>query len=160
MKEIYNNLFIGNEDDYNVIKTIDGFNYVLAAKEPFHRQMLGYTGRAAPKDHPEYLYGFRYNKIILNIVDAPKPEFFADKMIDAALLFIHSNIATHKVAIICNQGKSRSAIIGLLYMIRHDLIDLGNSFEECEKNYKMIYPDYEPLNGIREYVKQKYGEIK
>jgi len=71
MIEIYPNLYIGNEDDYeSKVRSETGWCVVHACKDPYHRQALGYTGRAAPKEHPEYLIARRDNQLILNLVDA------------------------------------------------------------------------------------------
>ena len=60
MVEIYSNLFIGTEDDYNSLSFSLGEWYIIhACKEPFHRKALGYEGRTAIKDHPEYLIAER-----------------------------------------------------------------------------------------------------
>lgn len=45
MIEIYNNLFIGNEMDYEKnVKRQNGWAIVHACKEPYHRQAVGYSG--------------------------------------------------------------------------------------------------------------------
>ena len=52
MKEIYPNLHIGSQDDYeNIVKQQDGWFIIHACKEPYHRQALGYSGQGAPKTH-------------------------------------------------------------------------------------------------------------
>ena len=57
MIEIYPNLFVGDQGDYEYqVKGQDGWAVVHACKEPYHRQLLGYRTRGAPKGHPEYLY--------------------------------------------------------------------------------------------------------
>lgn len=64
MIEIYKNLFIGNETDYE--QSINGkldWCIVHASKEPYHRALLSYTGRGAPKNHLEYLYAIRNNRL-------------------------------------------------------------------------------------------------
>lgn len=160
MKKIYEDLYIGSEEDYDLLDK-DEYAFVLAAKEPFHRQLLGYTTKGAPKHHPEYLYALRNNKIILNMVDAPDPKYISDEMIKAALNFIFNELeAGYLVAIICNQGRSRSASIGFMYLMQNKLIDLGSSFEECYNKFKTIYPLYEPSTGVFEYAKKFYNEMK
>jgi len=89
MKEIYSNLYIGNENDYvSYVQGHDGWAVVHACKEPYHRQALGYTGRAAPKTHPEYLIAWRGNRLILNLVDVDNPAYISKEIIDTALDFI------------------------------------------------------------------------
>jgi len=93
MIEIYKNLFIGNQDDYEIrVRAQANWAVVHACKEPYHRQALGYKGRGAPKNHPEYLLAKRENenKIILNLVDVDNPDWINPIIIDEALRFIHS----------------------------------------------------------------------
>lgn len=75
MIEVYPNLFVGDEADYRIVLNMSGWFIVHACKEPFHRQALGYAGRGAPKDHPEYLVAERDGRLILNLVDAPNPAY-------------------------------------------------------------------------------------
>ncbi|MDO9036420.1 MAG: phosphatase, partial [Methanoregula sp.] len=111
MIEIYPNLFIGNENDYETkVRQESGWCVVHACKEPYHREALGYSGRAAPKNHPEYLIARRGNRLILNLVDAPDPAYIPKEIIDAALAFISANLnAGSHVLVHCNEGCSRSA---------------------------------------------------
>jgi len=70
MIEVYLNLFVGDQSDYEInVATQEGWAVVHACKEPYHRQALGYRVRGAPKDHPEYLVARRGNRLILNIVE-------------------------------------------------------------------------------------------
>lgn len=60
MIEVAKNLFVGNQNDYeNLVKLRNDFSVVHACKEPYHRKVLGYSGRGAPKNHPEYLIARR-----------------------------------------------------------------------------------------------------
>jgi len=86
---VQKNLWIGSQIDYEQgVFDKNEFSFLFAAKEPWHRQALGYTGRAAAKDDPEYLMAKRDNMLILNLVDAPKAEFFNKELIDEALHFV------------------------------------------------------------------------
>lgn len=150
MIEVMKNLYVGNQNDYESLFDKNGWAFVHACKDPYHRQLVGYKERALPKDHPEYLVAIRGNRMALNILDADKPEFFADEMINKALNFIKTNLYNDlKVLVHCNQGQSRSPSIAMLYMKNI----LNDNFEESEHRFKLIYPDYNPKNGIREYVK-------
>jgi hypothetical protein len=55
MIEVTRNLFVGNNNDYNLIQSESDWAIVHACKEPYHRNALGYSGQGAPKEHPEYL---------------------------------------------------------------------------------------------------------
>jgi len=104
MTEIHTNLYVGNENDYEFkVKNREGWNVIHACKEPYHRQTLGYSGRGAPKDHPEYLIAKRDNRLILNLVDVENPAYIAKEIMDEALQFIDQNLeAGRKVLVHCN----------------------------------------------------------
>jgi predicted protein tyrosine phosphatase len=154
MIEIHPDLYIGDQKDYEYrVRHESGWYVVHACKEPYHRQVLGYTQRAAPQNHPEYLIARRGNRLILNLVDAPDPAFIPKEIIDAALEFINTNLkAGNRVLVHCNEGYSRSAGIGLLYLAKFtDKIPKGN-FMEAEAAYRSIYPPYNPKSGMRGFM--------
>jgi len=160
MIEIYPNLFIGNEYDYeSQVRNQPGWCVVHACKEPYHRQALGYTSRAAPKDHREYLIARRGTRLILNLVDAPQPEYIPKEIIDAALEFIGAGLqAGSRVLVHCNEGCSRSAGIGLLYLVKNtDQLPKG-SFIEAEAAFRTIYPPYNPKTGMRGFMIGNWGK--
>ena len=151
MKEIYPNLHIGSQEDYeNIVRFEDDWFVVHACKEPYHRQALGYSTQAAPKNHPEYLIAYREKHLILNLVDAPNPAYIPKVIIDEAIKAIHSNIQDKRVFLHCNQGMSRSATIGLLYLKAVHVIN--DDFYEAEKEYLQLYPWYNPGNGMRMFA--------
>lgn len=169
MKEVFPNLYCGNDEDWLNLKKehilgreidqpCDNWAVVHAAKEASHRQFVGYTGRGCPKESSEYLWAERDNRLALNIVDAPKPEFFDKGMIDKALSFIEQKLGEGlKVLCHCNVGESRSASICLLYLIKHGIIK-GNTLEDCEAEFMKVYPEYNPGTGIRGFVKEHWRE--
>ncbi|HVB57494.1 MAG TPA: hypothetical protein VNE63_13870 [Candidatus Acidoferrales bacterium] len=108
MIEVHHNLFVGSQEDEVSIGGQSAWFVVHACKEPYHRQALGYTGRAAAKDHPEYLIARRPGRLILNLVDAADVNYIPAEIIDTALNDIHQNITSTKVLVHCNQGLSRS----------------------------------------------------
>jgi hypothetical protein len=158
-EEVKRKLFVGSQKDYEESYFVpEQWGIVLAAKEPWHRQAIGYTGRACDKTHSEYLMARRDNKLILNLVDAPKAEFFDKRIIDAALDFIYEQLNIAKnVLIVCNQGESRSPSIALLYLIKHGIIK-GDTLEDCEAEFMKVYPEYNPGAGIRGFVKEHWRE--
>ena len=164
MIEIFPNLWIGTEQDYEFnVKGKPDWETVHACKEPYHRQLLGYQGRGAPKEHPEYLFARRNNRLYLNLVDAPNPDFIDKRIIDTALDFIHQGLSnTHKVLVHCNLGESRSPSIGLLYLaIYSDKFPIN--FFEAEVVFRQIYPYYNPGVGMRGFLIRnwdKYLECK
>ena len=164
MREVYKNLFCGNQNEQLISYNPDPFKeewaIVHACKEPFHRQFVGYTGRGCPKDNPEYLWAERGNRLALNIVDAPDPKFFAKEMIDKGLDFIEQKLGEgRKVLVHCNEGMSRSPSICLLYLIKHGIIK-GETLEDCEAEFMKVYPEYNPGAGMRGFVKQHWELYK
>ena len=162
MREVYTNLYCGSEKDvYESIALFRPDVAVLhACKEPYHREFVGYTGRGAPKDHPEYLWAERGNRLALNIVDAPDPKYFAKEMIDKGLDFIGQKLNEgYKVLVHCNEGMSRSPSICLLYLIKHGIIK-GETLEDCEAEFMKVYPEYNPGAGMRGFVKQHWELYK
>jgi hypothetical protein len=160
MIEVYPNLFVGNQDDYDFnVSRQECWAVVHACKEPYHRQALGYSGRGAPKTHPEYLVARRGNRLILNVVDADDPAFFAKSMIDQALDFIDEHINSgQKVLVHCNLGESRSPAIALLYMAARRGALPTESLEAAEQQFKHLYPAYNPKPGIRGHLNQYWRE--
>lgn len=154
MIEIYPNLFIGNEYDYeSKVRHEPGWCIVHACKEPYHRQALGYTGRAAPQNHPEYLIARRGNRLVLNLVDAPDPAYIPKEIIDAALEFISTSLESgNRVLVHCNEGFSRSAGIGLLYLAKNTDRLPNTNFTEYEVAFRSIYPPYNPKSGMRGFI--------
>lgn len=153
MLEIYKNLFVGSEADENSIRGEPGWFVVHACKEPYHRRALGYTGRAASKDHPEYLMAARQGCLILNLVDVDNVAYISCDIIDAALNAIHENVASLKVLVHCNQGASRSPTIAFLYLARHTDLFHGQGHDQALISFRSIYPLYNPALGMSEYAR-------
>jgi predicted protein tyrosine phosphatase len=160
MKEVCKDLFVSSEKDLydTAILFNTDFAIIHAAKEPWHRELLGYTGRGCPKDNPEYLWAEREDRLYLNMVDAPRSLFFDKSMIDKSLYFIEQKLNEgKKVFVHCNEGFSRSPSIALLYLIKHGFVN-GTTFEDCEAEFLRVYPEYCPGTGIREFCKEHFKE--
>ena len=153
MIEVHKNLFVGSEQDERSIRGETGWFVVHACKEPYHRQALGYTGRAASKDHPEYLIARRPGRIILNLVDVADVRYVAVEIVDAALGDIHSNIAMSRVLIHCNQGLSRSPSIAFLYLVKFTDVFSRRDHQEDLKQFVTLYPPYAPAQGMADFIK-------
>lgn len=167
MIEVSPNLWVGNGDDEASVRGKDGWTVVSAARDPWHRRALGYTGRGAPKDHPEYLIASRPGHLILNLVDAADVAYIPQSLVEQALRLIHEMIdgrqfdrdgrlqdfIGNKVLIHCNQGQSRSPTIALLYLARHDPRFAGLGYDDAIAKFKTIYPPYEPSKGMADYAR-------
>lgn len=156
MIELAQNLFVGSQDDEAQIRGRTGWFVIHACKEPYHRDALGYSGRGAPKEHPEYLIARRAGRLILNLVDVANINFIAPEIIDAALEAIHQNIGTQKVLVHCNQGMSRSPTIGLLYLAKFTNAFRGQTHEEAVQKFRGLYPQFNPALGMAEYARQNW----
>lgn len=157
MIEVMPDLFVGSQDDYEGrVKGRSDWSVVQACKEPYHRQALGYSGRAAAKTHPEYLVARRGNRIILNMVDSEEAKYFSKEIFDPAISFIKKNIGRTKVLVHCNQGQSRAPSIAMLYMAIEGLIP-NESFAAAEAAFRKIYSGYSPAAGIRQFIKSHWA---
>lgn len=156
MKQIAPRLFVGSQTDFD---GLDQFGtewpIVFLAKDPWHRNLLDYKGPSCDPKHPEYLFARRDKRLYLNLVDAPDPKYFNKVAIDAAIRFIEEQLGALKetdaenVLLCCNQGQSRSAGVGLLYLAP----TLPEQFEAAEAEYRKVYPQYQPGNGMREFAR-------
>ena len=76
MIQVHPNLYIGDQTDYEQnIRNQPGWSIVHACKDPYHLEVLGYSGRGAPKHHPEYLVAKRDNRRILNLIGPENPAY-------------------------------------------------------------------------------------
>jgi hypothetical protein len=173
--EIYQNIFVGDEQDFYRVNfdfancMEEEWHILHCCKDPFHRAFVGYVGRGAPKESPEYLFARRGNRMALNMVDAKSPEFFSKEMITAGLDFLEEGYkAGKKILIHCNRGESRSPSVAMLFVFRRILKATSNdgertayaftTFEEAEAEMKQIYPAYAPADGIRGHLMQYWNE--
>jgi rhodanese-related sulfurtransferase len=159
MIEVAPRLFVGNQPDYEkqVRKSKEPWAVVHACKEPYHRSIVGYETRGAPRNDPEYLWARRNERLALNIVDVNDHKFIAKEMIDTALAFIAEQLAAErKVLVHCNQGGSRGPSIALLYLAKHGYLKAA-SFEDAEAEFRDAYPAYQPAQGIRDFANMNWS---
>ncbi len=154
--EVWPRLFVGNQNS-----SINGFDFIVqAAKEPWHRDALGYKGAAAPKDHPEYLSAYRDNRLILNLVDPNTSAFIPEKLMSQARIDIAQKLALDKkdkILIQCNKGESRAPSIALSFMFNWTRWATDGGFFshgplKVMTEFKKIYPLFNPSKGFTEYL--------
>lgn len=132
-----------------------------AAKEPWHRQMVGYLTASAPEDNPERLVARRGNHMALNLIDVRKLgpgncHYVPESVIEPALAFLAERLeAGAPVFVHCNQGRSRGPSIALLYLLRHGLLPAA----EALPKFGRLYPNYLPSAGMQEYIRLKLGNV-
>jgi hypothetical protein len=159
MIEIYPNLYLGNEYDYESIQGNPDWWIVHACREPHHREALGYSGHLPPEGHPEYLVARRGNALMLNLMDVCDPEDIPKEAVDAALEFIHEGLGGgHRVLVHCSYGCSRSPVIALIYLARYTDVLPKEHFPRAEARFRLIYPPYSPNRGMREFLKLHWEE--
>jgi hypothetical protein len=154
MIEIYPNLFVGSQSDYeNNVRWQPGWRIVQAAREPYHRDALGYKGRGAPKDHPEYLVAKRDDRLILNLIDSDRPAPVPRQIIDAVLTFIEGSLAAgNRVVVHCNEGRSRAPAIGLLYLAARTDMFADLNYSEAHARFEGLYLLCQPSPAIRAFL--------
>lgn len=160
MKNIYKNIYVGNQKDYEENKNSKDFAFINACKEPYHRIALGYSGRSCDKNNEEYLFAYRddNNRLICNLVDVPLIDYISPIIIDECMKFIYSKTLERKnILINCNLGESRSPIIAMLYLATINYFN-EKSFEESEKEFKKIYKEYKPAKGVYDYAKINWNK--
>jgi len=160
MREIHPNLFVGHQGDYEYqVKGQDGWAVVHACKEPYHRRLLGYRTRGAPKNHPEYLFAERGDRLYLNFVDADDPAYIPKEIVDKALKFIHEKLSGEKKVLVhCNQGESRGPGIGFLYLLRETDVLPQTSLDDALAKFRQIYPAFSPSRGISGFIAANWEE--
>lgn len=159
MIEVHPGLFVGSQDDLPEAVEREFF-IIHAAKEPWHRQALGYVERAAPKDHPDYLFAYGMGWLALNMIDAPDPAYIPEKMVNAALLAITVALASEapQVLIHCNLGHSRAPGLALLWLRRNAPAYANLDYDEAAELFRETYPLYEPGKGIEGYLRAHWDD--
>jgi len=157
MREVFPDLFVGTGEDFEAIKDNVEWSSVSCAKEPWHREALGYTGRGAPREDPEYLFARRNRMLILNMVDADRAAYFNPEMMNTALEYIELELDIgQRVLLFCNQGISRAPGLALLYLLKHNQF-VGLPYDVGETEFRnKLYPAFQPKAGIREYVRTEW----
>lgn len=120
---------------------------------------MGYKNNLKPT-HPHYLIYENENHLVLNMVDMENELLarYTNPIMQAAMSFISKSISSKKVFIHCNQGKSRSPSVALLYLARNGII-VNDTFENAATDFKKKYPSYQPGLGILMYMKNNWNTI-
>jgi len=157
--EVYPGIHVGTFEDSTDKIFKDGWAVLSAAKEPYHRQLLGYTSRGAPKDHPDYYLIRKPNWLILNLVDANDVAYIPHHVILEAVKFIHNSLNDDKQVLAhCNEGKSRAPSIVLLYL--SSVLPGDHDVYQFIQHFASIYPDYDPNRGMADYVLANFDFYK
>lgn len=156
MTEIYENLYVGSDEDFKSITDLEDWYIIHACKEPYHRQLLGYTGRSCDSNHPEYLYAERDDALYLNMVDATNEKYIPNKIMIKAISTIHDKLnAGKKVLVHCNKGESRSPSICLLYL-KYINYFYDFSYDKAKELFRGMYPRYSPNSGVDNWLRNHW----
>ncbi len=130
---------------------------VHAAKDPWHREMVGYVGGKCSPTHPEYLWVRRGNRLALNLVDAPDARYFSTAIFVKALAFIDEYREAEKTVLVhCNQGQSRAPSIALLYLSTR--VKRWSAYQEGREWFtQYLYRAYKPGRGIAAHLEQYWS---
>lgn len=156
MKEIYTNLFIGNDVDCATYVKNSEYSIIHVCKT-CHQRAVGYKG-SLPSTHPNYLIYENDTHLFLNMVDMPT-EFlpkFTNPILNCAISFIKREIRNKKILIHCNIGQSRSPSIGLIYLAINGIIS-NNTFNTAMEEFRKLYPEYMPGTGIMLYMQHNWS---
>lgn len=154
MKEVVPGVFIGNISDYRAKGEVS----TLSACQTVHYERLNWTRRSVDTQSPHYLENRGEGWLTLNWVDGPAHlySYGGPGAFLTALDFIDSN---KPILVHCDQGKSRSATLGLLYLAKRARSISNASFEAARDDFCKLYPAYKP-GGIANYVADHWLSIK
>lgn len=146
MIQVVPHVWVGDEKDEQAVgKSADWF-VVSAAKEPWHRETVGYDGRALPKFHREYLFAEREHRLALNLVDVEDPRYISSIIMNTAAVVIHKKLAAGlEVLVHCNKGGSRGPGVALWYIRR--FVHYTPDFEQAFADFLKLYPAAEAMKG-------------
>lgn len=154
MIELYPNLFVGSDEDAHRESSQWVGGVVHAAKEPWHREAVGYYTRGCPPDWPDYFYAIRGHDIFLNLIDPQEVHKIPWQVIDAGITFIANLLSCgQKVLVHCNRGESRGPGLVMLYLLSIGVLpnDVNGAFSEFHK----LYPPFNPGKGMSEFIRRK-----
>jgi predicted protein tyrosine phosphatase len=158
MIEVVSNLYVGNDQDWELyVKGQPNWAVVHCAKEPYHREALGYDTPGAPKTHPEYLFARRGEEMCLNMVDTKDPAYIPMEVVKAGVNFIYAGLMRKKrVLVHCNRGESRGPTVAMLFLARN----LDMDFKKAEKSFLKKYSMYKPGQGCHEFAAKNWSHFR
>ncbi len=159
MKQVYKNLWVGDDEDYEQVKSSPDWRIVRSAKDGLggHRDTLGYTSQGAPRNE-HYLFTERGNRLVLNMIDVDNPDFIPEELVNKAVSYIKEQIEDHKVLVCCNKGISRAPSIALLYLYTEG--KLPRPYPQAVRMFRKLYPKYDPSAGIHIFTRRKISELR
>lgn len=161
MKNIFQNIYCGNENDAYQVLNSNEWVILHCCKDPFHKQMVGYVGNLQP-NHPNYKYKINGRRMALNLVDmdnfSPNYVEFNYDMFRAAFKFLDSFQGKYNILIHCNQGESRGPSLTMLYLKHLAYFD-GKAFNKAVEEFKLLYPLFRPKRNIFKNVEMLWDRF-
>lgn len=159
MREVYDGLHVG--DELLCSPQGNGTATVHACKHPCHQRAVGYSGSLS-RDHPDYLTCREGKHLYLNFVDMDRKQSheFMQPILTAAMDFIEEHLPSGRVEVHCNQGRSRSPTIAMLYLAKRTEGIPSDSYQSARASFQDRYPDYDPGRGIHLYLEDRWVDLE
>jgi hypothetical protein len=160
MEQIYDNVWVGDDTDYEKIESNKDWRSVRMCKygPGGHQQTLGYSSLAAPKGK-NYLSVEAGNRIAINIIDMQDPNFIPFECIKLGLDYAKKQLEDgKKVLFACNSGHSRGPSTGLAFL--RSIGDMPHNFHKSETIYRTLYRKYDPGMGMRQQLRSHWAELQ
>ena len=160
MEQIYDNVWVGDDTDYEKIESNKDWRSVRMCKygPGGHQQTLGYTTPGAPKGK-NYLSVEAGNRIAINIIDMQDPNMIPFECIKLGLDYAKKQLEDgKKVLFACNSGHSRGPSTGLAFL--RSIGDMPHNFHKSETIYHTLYRKYEPGMGMRQQLRSHWSELQ
>lgn len=159
MQHVAKNIYVGDESSCRLHGDGD-LAVIHACKHPCHRTAVGYKGNL-PQSHPNYLEYETDRDLYLNIVDMERPQQhrFMQPMVQSTFEFISDNLPDGRVLIHCNQGRSRSPTLAMLYLAKRTDEVSDADYHTATQEFKQLYPKYDPATGFSEYLPHYWDEL-
>jgi len=159
MQEIYDNVWVGDDSDYEKVKDKKDWRAVRMCKygPGGHKETLGYDTPGAPKGK-NYLSVEAPNRIAINILDMEDPNMIPWECITTALNYAKEKLDEgYKILIACNSGHSRGPTTGLMFL--RAIGDMPHNFHMSERIYRTLYHKYDPGMGMRQVARSHWAEL-
>lgn len=160
MEQIYDNVWVGDDTDYEKIESNKDWRSVRMCKygPGGHQQTLGYSSLAAPKGK-NYLSVEAGNRIAINIIDMEDPNMIPFECIKLGLDYAKKQLEDgKKVLFACNSGHSRGPSTGLAFL--RSIGDMPHNFHKSETIYRTLYRKYDPGMGMRQQLRSHWAELQ
>jgi hypothetical protein len=158
MEEVAENLFVGAENACRSVTKDEDWSVVHACKHPCHNNQCGNPSQG----HPNYLVYEDGSDIYLNMVDMDRKQDhqFMQPMISATLAFVENRVNSQQVLIHCNQGRSRSPTLAMMYLAKRADQISDESYSQASTEFQDLYPQFNPGQGIHLYLQDYWNQIE